>query len=405
MSRRGDHDRSVTATEVVVVGASAAGLTAAEAIRAAGHDGPITVIGREVSPPYVRPALSKALLHGTSTAEAVCMPPPQDDVAVRLGEEAVGLDRMSRRVFLASGAALRYDKLVIATGARARTMRHDGRGETVLRSLGDALAVRITLGQIGTAVIVGGGFVGFELASACVAAGVRPTILTRHAGLVPHLGAELSALLTRTAAAHGVDVQCGIDEVSLEGDPVCAVSTLRGATFEADLVITAIGCRPNIEWLAGSGAPLDQGVLADDRCRVDAAISAAGDVARLGGRDRTPFWTAALDQAKVAGAALIRGDEVAPYAPSDFVWTEGFGLTVNVLGPLPAQGVAETLEGDLAESSALLRWRNGDACTVAAVNRRISRRKLRNLFTEEPQRTPLTAVCQSDIDSGVVDDN
>jgi hypothetical protein len=87
------------------------------------------------------------------------------------------------------------------------------------------------------------------------------------------------------------------------------------------------------------------------------------------------------------------------------VWTEGFGLTVSVLGPLPAQGVAETLEGDLAESSALLRWRNGDACTVAAVNRRISRRKLRNLFTEEPQRTPLTAVGQSDIDSGVVDDN
>ncbi|MFF3918448.1 NAD(P)/FAD-dependent oxidoreductase [Streptomyces sp. NPDC001852] len=373
----------MTATNVVVVGASAAGTAAAEAIRNAGHDGPITVIGQESDPPYTRPALSKALLHGTSTAEDVSLPSPGEDIALHLGVRALGLDRSRREVHLSGGETVCYDKLVIATGARARTFRPDGRGETVLRSLSDALVLRETLHRINSVVIVGGGFIGLELASACVAAGLSTTVLARQNGLASGLGPEMSAFLTRAARTHGVDVRCCVGEVTLEGDPVHAVRTADGITLEADLVVTAIGCRPNTDWLTDSGIPVDGGVLVDGRCRVDADISAAGDVVRMGGGARTPFWTAALDQARVAGAALVRGDEVAPYTSSEFVWTEAFGMTVNILGPLPVYGTAEALAGELGQRSALLRWRRGDLCTVAAINHRISRRKLRSLIGQD----------------------
>lgn len=372
----------MTGDSLVVIGASAAGLAAAEAARAAGHDGPIIVVGRELDPPYTRPALSKALLHGRAEVDAVILPPPPDDIGLRLGVEATGLDRARGRVRLADGDSLRYDKLVIATGGRARTLRVDGRGETVLRSLADAVALRSALTEIGSVVIVGGGFIALELASACVSAGVRVTVLTRSGSLVAHLGAALSELLTGTAVAHGVTVRRVTGEVTPEGDPVRAIRADDGRIFEADLVVTAIGCRPDTGWIAGSGIPVDGGVLVDERCRVESGISAAGDVARLRGLPRTPFWTAALEQARVAGAVLVRGDEVGRYAPSEFVWTEAFGLTVNVVGPLPAAGPPDVLAGDPDERSALLRWRTDGRGTAAAINHRISRSKLRSVAAD-----------------------
>jgi 3-phenylpropionate/trans-cinnamate dioxygenase ferredoxin reductase component len=373
----------MTDAGVVVVGASAAGLAAAEAVRRAGHDGPVTVVGAEPHPPYTRPALSKALLRGTGGGESVYLPAPEADIGLRLGVDAVGLDPVGRRILLADGDSLPFTGLVIASGARARTMRVDGRGETVLRSLDDALALRQSLDRVSSVVILGGGFVGVEVASACAAAGVSTTLLIRHSRLMPRLGPQLSELVTGAALAAGITLRQVAGEVELIGNPVEAVGTPDGAVVAGDLVVTAVGCHPNVDWLDGSGIPIEDGVVVDSRCRAAPRITAAGDVARMRGRARTPFWTAALEQARVAGTALVRGEEASRYTPADFFWTEAFGLAVTVAGPLPAGGSAETLAGDLAQGSGLVRWRGRHGrVTVAAVNHRIARRKLRALAAE-----------------------
>jgi NADPH-dependent 2,4-dienoyl-CoA reductase/sulfur reductase-like enzyme len=133
----------MTPAGVVVVGGSAAGVAAAEAVRRSGFDGPITVIGDEPHPPYTRPALSKALLRGTAGAESVHLPAPDAGIDFRPGRQATGLDTARRRVLLADGEALEYIGVVVATGARARTLRRGAGGETVLRSLDDAIRLRV----------------------------------------------------------------------------------------------------------------------------------------------------------------------------------------------------------------------------------------------------------------------
>jgi 3-phenylpropionate/trans-cinnamate dioxygenase ferredoxin reductase component len=375
----------MTPPGVVVVGGSAAGVAAAEAARRSGFDGPITVIGDEPHPPYTRPALSKALLRGTAGAESVHLPAPDAGIDFHPGRRATGLDTARRRVLLADGEALGYTGVVVATGARARTLRRGACGETVLRSLDDAIRLRDALRGARSALVIGSGFVGTEVASACVAAGVPTTVVTRHALLVPHLGPDLARLLTREATDAGVVLVRSHAEMRLVGgERVTGVVLPDGTALEADVVVTAVGCLPNVEWLRGSGLVHGGGVLVNERCRAAAGIVAAGDVARVRGPRpaRTPFWTAALDQARVAGEALVRGEAAPRYVPAPFYWTEAFGLAVTIAGPIPAAGHRETLAGSLLDRSGLFRWRAPGGSTVAAVNHKIAVRKLRALARE-----------------------
>ncbi|WAM19947.1 NAD(P)/FAD-dependent oxidoreductase [Rhodococcus sp. JS3073] len=371
---------------VVVVGASAAGIAAAEAARRAGFDGPITIIGDEPHPPYTRPALSKALLCGTEPAESVHLPRPEDGIDFLPGR-AIGLDIKRKRVTLSGGGALEYSGVVIASGARARQLRPDGAGETVLRSLDDAVRLREEIRGAHSALVIGGGFVGTEVASACVAAGLETTVVSRHDTLVPHLGADLSDLITRAAINAGVVLEPAPQQIRLTGpDRVTGLALSDHLTLEADVVVTAVGCRPNIEWLSDSGLDLIDGVVVDKYCRATAEVVAAGDVTRVRGArvlaPRTPFWTAALEQARIAGQSLVRGTSASPYVSAPFYWTEAFGLAIAISGPIPASGECETLAGDLRAGTGLFRWRNQHGVTVAAVNHRIAVRKLRALSRE-----------------------
>ena len=381
-------------SHLVVVGASIAGVTAAESARASGFDGRITLVGAEAHPPYTRPALSKALLRGDQPAETVHLPPVDAEAELRCGVRATTLDAERRRVALSDGEWIEYSKLVIATGARARTLGDlTGTGnntERTLRTLDDALALRQALGSAASVLIIGGGFVGTEVASACLEAGLRTEVLTLDSRLVPQLGDDLAELMTRRAVAAGLRLT-RVDrplEVPPGQGELHVVDSSAGR-HEADIVLTAVGDQPNLDWLASSTMQRGGGIVVDQHCAAAPHIFAVGDVARVTARRRvaarTPFWNAALDQARAAGEAVARGRSATPYQPRPYFWTEAFGLAINIAGPIPASGRPETLEGDLAAGSGLFRWNSGQGCTAAAVNHRLPIRKLRALTSSTAQ--------------------
>jgi NADPH-dependent 2,4-dienoyl-CoA reductase/sulfur reductase-like enzyme len=372
---------------IVVVGASIAGVTAAASIRAEGWAGRLTVIGAEHSPPYSRVPLSKGVLAGTQHSETVALPPLPDDVDLRLGDAAVGLDPSRRQVVLADGSSISYDGLVIATGARARRLAGRGqRGELVVRDLSDAERIAERLQAASTAVVVGGGFLGMEVGSTLLRHGLQVTMVDTKPPLARILGPWLSAYVGRVAEDSGIHLLLCEGRVALDGDPVSGVR-IDGERIEpADLVVSAAGDLPNVEWLTGSGLRLSDGVVVDDRCRAAPDIVAAGDVVSReivpGVHRRTPHWSNAVAQARAAAIALLNPD--APrFVPDEYFWTELFGLDVKIAGRLPLVGDPDVVDGDPALRSALLRWTDGGRTTAAvAINYRLAALRLRRMVSK-----------------------
>lgn len=372
---------------IVVVGGSAAGATVAGALRRLGHTGPLTLVGAEPHPPYSRPALSKGVLTGADDPSTILLAPLPADVAQRAGAAAVALDHERREVLLDDGERIGYDGLVLATGARAATLSDIGSAdpgavETVLRDLDDARALAARLATRPRVLVVGGGILGTEVASACVGAGCEVTVVGRDAPLLPQLGPHLADLVVAAARRHGVRFAHHEGGVRLRGSgPATTVDLADGRRFEADLVITAIGCRPNVEWLAGSGllpARHRGGLAVDDRCRLVPGVVAAGDVAAFPGptgHRRSPLWTSAIEQAGTAAAALL-GADTAPLVPRPYFWTEQFGLALKVCGALPVAGPPAVVDGDPDVGGALLRW---PGTTAVSINQRVPIARLRAL--------------------------
>jgi 3-phenylpropionate/trans-cinnamate dioxygenase ferredoxin reductase subunit len=365
----------------VVVGASLAGVTAVDALRQRGFDGSIVLVGAEPHPPYSRPPLSKGVLKGTDSAGSVMLPATGQDVEVRTGTPAVGLDLDTRRVTLAGGERLPFDHLLIATGCRARTLG-DGTGEIVLRTLDDALALRDRLATAASVLVVGGGFLGMEIASAATDLGRDVTVVDVRPPLAAALGPCLAGLLTAAARERGVRIVVSPDGVRRSGG---AVELADGTRLGADLIVTAIGDVPNTEWLAGSGLDVRGGVVVDDRCRAAPGVVAAGDVTAFpgpgGAPRRMPHWDNAIAQARVAVEALLRGDQAPAHRPDPYYWTEAFGLAMKIAGPLPVTGKPEVLQGALADRSAVVRWTHAVRPTAVTVNHRLSVARLRRLAT------------------------
>lgn len=362
----------------VVVGGSLAGVTAVDELRARGWDGAITLIGEEAQAAYTRPPLSKGVLKGTEDAGDVLLPQLGGDVEVLTGTRATGLDPDTRRVRMAGGEEIPYDKLVIATGARARTLGEHG---LVLRTLDDALRLRTELAKAASLLVVGGGFLGMEIASAAADLGLDVTVVDVREPFLTTLGPFLAGLFGRATRERGVRTVVAPDGVAPR--PYGA-QLADGRRLEADLVVTAVGCRPNTEWLEGSGVTLLGGVVVDEHCRTAVPdVVAVGDVAAFPTGDgrfrRTPHWDSAIGQARAGVAALLHGDAAAPYTPQPYFWTEAFGLAVKLAGTLPAAGEPTVLKGSVAELSALLRWDHPAHPVAAALNHRIPVGRLRAL--------------------------
>ncbi|WP_342671597.1 NAD(P)/FAD-dependent oxidoreductase [Rhodococcus phenolicus] len=259
---------------LVVVGASLAGLRAVEAARTEGFEGRITLIGAERHLPYDRPPLSKAYLDKSDEgpvstefrAESVIT--DQLDVKLLLGTAAVGLDTADRIVFLADGREVRYDALVIATGAQARSLpgTADLAGVHTLRTVDDAVSVRAALDAGARTVVIGAGFIGSEVASGARKRGLVPVVIEAlPTPLVRAVGQEMGAVLASLHTRNGTDLRCGVGVASIEGDGrVQRVVLEDGTVIDADLVVVGAGAIPAVEWLEGAGLTIDNGVVCDE---------------------------------------------------------------------------------------------------------------------------------------------
>ncbi|MFG2026522.1 NAD(P)/FAD-dependent oxidoreductase [Streptomyces sp. NPDC048825] len=370
---------------IVVVGGSIAAVTAAQSLRTEGYDGQVTVLSQEPHPPYSRVPLSKGVLAGRESVESALLPPPGEDIEFRTGARAVQLDVRGRAVTLTDGTQVPYDGLVVATGARAR--RLTGGGDLVVRTLDDASALASRLADARSAIVLGGGFLGMEIATTCRALGLEVTVIDLVPPLLRLLGPWLAGLAVAATRDHGIRVRVEPDGVDVLGEHRvrCGESVV-----EADVIVCAVGDVPNTGWLKDSGLTLDAGggLVADTCCRVAPGVVAAGDVVSRQGR-RTPHWTNAVEQGRAAAASMLHGESARPYRPDPYFWTEQSGLDIKISGELPLTGPPEVLAGSVDDRSALLRWRHdGGTATAVAVNHRLPVIKLKGLGAGAPIPAP-----------------
>ncbi|MDV8056021.1 NAD(P)/FAD-dependent oxidoreductase [Rhodococcus sp. IEGM 1343] len=354
---------SATDRRIVIAGDSIAGCTAARELRARGHRGPIGMIGADADGCYARPPLSKHVLKGEA-AEAETWDLSDLDVTA-IVDPAVSLDATRRMVTTTAGIDVPYDALIVATGASARRIAGpDQSGETVLRTFADVRALRPALDDAATAIVVGAGFLGMEVASACASRGTAVTVVDVDPPLQRLLGSFLSDAIVARAGAASVEFVRADAPVALVGDPVTGIE-FADRTLTADLVVTCAGDEPQTGWLDGTGIADRMGVGIDYRCATNTpGVFAAGDVAysRTASR-RAPFWSNAVAQGKVAAASAL-GVEPTCAPTDDYFWTEILGLSIKVVGPLPLQGDPSVLDGSVADGSALLQWNHQDGRTT-----------------------------------------
>lgn len=352
-----------TLRSVVVVGASLAGLRAAETLRRRGYDGRLVLIGAEAHLPYDRPPLSKEILTGAWDTDRLALrrqPYDELELDLRLGRRATALDLGARRVELDAGPSVSFDGLLIATGAFPRALPGTPSlaGIHLLRTLDDALAIRAALDAGPRVAVVGGGFIGAEVASSCRARGLRVTLIEAlEAPLVRGLGLEMGRVCADLHRQEGVDVRCGVAVEGLEGSGrVERVRLSDGSEVGADLVVVGIGVAPATDWLASSGLALGDGVLCDATCATGAeGVLAAGDVARwqnplFDEPMRVEHWTNAVEQGVAAAENLLAGPGAArPFAPVPFVWSDQYGLKIQVAGHIRPDDDVKLVSGAIAE--------------------------------------------------------
>jgi 3-phenylpropionate/trans-cinnamate dioxygenase ferredoxin reductase component len=351
---------------IVVVGGGLAGLRTVEELRSRGYPGEVTLVGAETRPPYDRPPLSKRLMAGELADTTL-----REDLAtlgmqLRLGERATGL---SPGVLRTDRGEHRFDGLVLATGAAPVALPGSGT-QRFLRTLDDALALRALLRPGLRMVIVGAGWIGAELATAAAAQGGQVTVLeTAAAPLAAAVGAEVGALTAGWYQEAGVELRLGQRVESVEPG---GLALAGGGWLAADEVVTAVGVRPEVGWLEGSGVTLDGGVAADEQLRTSLpGVFAVGDCAafwslRYRRRLRFEHWDVALQAPAVVAANLLGA--ASTYDPVPYFWSEQFGRMIQYVG---FHGAADRMmmRGDPAARQWSVCWLAGDLLVaLLAVN-------------------------------------
>jgi len=370
---------------IVVVGASLAGLRAAEALRREGFDGERALVGEESHLPYDRPPLSKELLRGEWESPRLDLRRGQGvaelGLELRLDARAVALEAHARRIALANGDELTYDGLVIATGAVPRALPFGAgmHGVHVLRTLDDALAIRAELAARPRVCVVGAGFIGLEIAASCRRLGLAVTAVEPQGlPLLDRLGEPMARCIAELHGDHGVDLRCGVLAAAFEGnDRVERVRLSDGSTVEADLVVVGIGVRPATDWLLGSGLALDDGVVCDATCATSLPdVVAAGDVARFhharaGAALRIEHWSHAGEMASHAARRLLRGAHFGePFTPVPYFWSDQYDVKIQFAGRLvPGDELALIEHAPQARKLVALFGRAGRLTAVLTWNR------------------------------------
>jgi 3-phenylpropionate/trans-cinnamate dioxygenase ferredoxin reductase subunit len=390
-------------TSIVIVGAGQGGAMAAAALRGLGYAGRLALVGRERHAPYERPPLSKTVLRDAAAEDAAAIHPhtfyTEQGIVLIRGIAAATLDRARREVGLADGTTLAYDRCLLATGGDARQLSALPRGTPgvhYIRTLDDARGLRAGLHAGARVVVVGGGFLGLEVASTALDSGARVAIVETADRLLPNaLPAPFSDWLAARAIAAGATLRLGARIVSVtmrpDGRAPAGLTLEGGETLPADAIVVAIGLQPDVTLARATGLEIDArngGVLVDAQCRTsDPDILAIGDCASqhrdcLGRHARLESWQNANEQARVAAAAML-GVEPPP-APYPWFWTDQFGCNIQMLG-MPAddlsylcRGVAEP--GAQAPKLIWLGHRGGVPVHGVAVNAAADLRQMRVLF-------------------------
>jgi len=347
---------------VVIIGAGHAGGSAAALLRQYGWKGPITLIGAEPVPPYQRPPLSKAWLKRQADAAGLALRPatfyPTNAIALRLATPAIAIDPRNRAVTLGSGERLGYDHLVLATGARPRMLPipgHDLAGVLALRSMADADLLQAALTQGSRLVVIGGGYIGLEVAASARALGVAVTVIEREQRLLARVASlPLSEFFARAHAANDVRILCGASIVAIEGAAggVAGVRLADGTSLPCDIVLVGVGAAPDDALARAAGLACDDGIIVDLAARTsDPRIHAIGDCtrrplplyARTGRLESVPN---ALEQAKQAAADLCGRPPPAPEVP--WFWSDQYAIRLQIAG-LPFDADDIVLRGDPAD--------------------------------------------------------
>jgi 3-phenylpropionate/trans-cinnamate dioxygenase ferredoxin reductase subunit len=342
------------ARPIVIVGASLAGLRAATALRGAGHEGEVVVVGAEERLPYTRPPLSKELLAGAQEPEHCALPSHKVDVEWRLGTRASALD-LERREVVLGDERLAYDRLLIATGARPLHWPGDPielGGVFMLRDLDDALALRSAFAQRPRLAVVGAGFIGCEVAATARKLGLDVTLIDVAHQPMTALGPAVGERCADMHRAHGVELRLGVGVDGFEGaGRLEAVRLADGTRVEADVAVVALGAIPNTDWLADSGLELQPGVVCDATlaARDAEGVFCAGDAAAWphpmadGGVIRIEHWTNAAEQGVAAARNLLAAPaERTPYEAVPYFWSDQYDVKIQSVG-LPARAERVTV--------------------------------------------------------------
>jgi NADPH-dependent 2,4-dienoyl-CoA reductase/sulfur reductase-like enzyme len=359
--------------QVVIVGGSLAGISTARALRAQGYDGALTIVGAEPHRPYDRPPLSKEFLAGAVEEPALSLEMPGEDLDIdwRLGVAATSFDPDRMVVQLADGGSLSADGFVLAAGAAPMSLpgTADLTGVHLLRTIDDARTLRDDLARARRLVVVGGGFIGSEVASTARLLGLDVTVVeAAELPLVLQLGVEMARVVSGLHAQAGTRLECGVGVRGLDGSgAVEGVELTDGRVLPADVVVVGIGARPTTAWLADSGLTLDPrhgGIHCDAFGATGrAGVVAVGDCAawyddEVGAPQRVEHWTSAHERGPLAAATLLgieppklRGGR-APY-----FWSDQYGVRIQFAGHTRPGDEVTIEEGSPEERSLLALYR------------------------------------------------
>ena len=367
---------------IVIVGASLAGVRAAETLRTSGYTDTITMIGAEEHMPYDRPPLSKNYLAGDWEAERIALRKPEDLEALaitwKLGVAATALNTADNTVALANDEVVSYDGLIIATGGVVRTLpgQPSLAGVHVLRTLEDAAALRDQLVPGARVVVIGAGFIGLEAAATATKRGATVTVLEGlDAPLIRALGAEMGSAIGDVHARNGVTIMCGVHVASINGSTTVTGVTLGdGTVIDADVVIVGIGVAPATQWCETSGLTIRDGIVCDANLNAGPAnVFVAGDVLRwpnglftdVEPDMRVEHWTNAAEQGAHAAknlVAALAGHEQTAYEAVPFFWSDQFDARIQFLGRAVTGAVVDVVAGDTAAG----KW-----CAMYSLNNRL----------------------------------
>jgi len=366
---------------IVVIGAGQAAGQAAASLRQEGYEGEITIIGDEAQAPYQRPPLSKAYLSGEVGLDRVLVRPENfyadKGINLQTGVRVESINRADKTIATSTGSTLSYDKLLIATGSRPRILNIQGsdlKGLHYLRTVDDVDGIRTAMEAAKNVCIVGGGYIGLEVAAVAKKAGHNVTVLEMEDRILQRVTtAEMSEFYHALHTGRGVDIRVNTMVSGFAGENGRVTSVLCGdESIPADLVIVGIGIIPNVELAEAAGLTCDNGIVVNDHCQTsDPDIYAAGDCTNhpnpiLDRRLRLESVPNAMEQARTACSNMLGGDKT--YAAVPWFWSDQYELKLQMVG-FSADGDQSVLRGDKASNEfAVFYLKDGNVVAVDAVN-------------------------------------